>query len=78
LPPLPGSCRSLRNYYEGRHSDEGASNTSQIAPEIDPQAIKPGIDLRDQIDLDPMDYLIFVIAPDAEWTLADATRIANY
>jgi len=33
----------------------------QVAPEIDPERIDPGEDLRDQIDIDSMDLLNFVI-----------------
>lgn len=36
----------------------------EIAPEADLQKIKPDVDLRDQIDIDSMDYLNFVIALD--------------
>jgi acyl carrier protein len=36
----------------------------EIAPETDPQTIKPEVNFRDQIDLDSMDYLNFVIALD--------------
>lgn len=37
---------------------------SEIAPESDLTNIKPDISFRDQIDLDSMDYLNFVIALD--------------
>lgn len=33
-----------------------------IAPEIDPAAVLPDVDLRDQLDIDSMDFLNFVIA----------------
>jgi acyl carrier protein len=33
-----------------------------ISPEIDPATLDPAIDLRDQIDLDSMDFLNFVLA----------------
>jgi acyl carrier protein len=36
----------------------------EIAPEADLQNIKPDVPFRDQIDLDSMDYLNFVIALD--------------
>ena len=36
----------------------------QIAPEVDLNAIRPDVNFRDQIDLDSMDYLNFVIALD--------------
>jgi acyl carrier protein len=38
----------------------------EIAPEVDPAAIKPDVDFRDQLDLDSMDFLNFVIAVDQE------------
>jgi acyl carrier protein len=34
---------------------------SDVAPEADPAAIKPDVDLRDQLDIDSMDFLNFVI-----------------
>jgi acyl carrier protein len=34
----------------------------RIAPEIDPASIEPGVSLRDQLDLDSMDFLNFVLA----------------
>ena len=33
-----------------------------VAPEIDPAAIGPGVSFRDQLDLDSMDFLNFVLA----------------
>jgi acyl carrier protein len=33
-----------------------------VAPEIDPATIDPALDLREQFDLDSMDFLNFVIA----------------
>jgi acyl carrier protein len=33
-----------------------------IAPEVDPAAVLPDVDLRDQLDIDSMDFLNFVIA----------------
>jgi acyl carrier protein len=39
---------------------------SQVAPEADMSAIQPGMRLRDQIDIDSMDALNFLIAVDAE------------
>jgi acyl carrier protein len=35
---------------------------TRIAPEIDPAAIESGASLRDQLDLDSMDFLNFVLA----------------
>jgi acyl carrier protein len=40
-----------------------------IAPEIDPAALDPEVDLREQVDLDSMDFLNFVTA------LRDATGV---
>jgi acyl carrier protein len=34
---------------------------SNVAPEVDLDAIDPGKDLRDQIDIDSVDFLNFVI-----------------
>jgi acyl carrier protein len=38
----------------------------EIAPEADPHEIKPDVDFRDQLDLDSMDFLNFVVAVDEE------------
>jgi len=35
---------------------------TKIAPEIDPTSIAPGASFRDQLDLDSMDFLRFVLA----------------
>jgi acyl carrier protein len=35
---------------------------SGIAPEIDPASVRPEAPLRDQVDLDSIDYLNFMIA----------------
>ena len=35
---------------------------SRIAPEIDPASIEPGAAFREQLDLDSMDFLNFVLA----------------
>jgi acyl carrier protein len=34
----------------------------RIAPEIDPASIDPAVSFRDQLDLDSMDFLNFVLA----------------
>jgi acyl carrier protein len=34
----------------------------EIAPEVDPARVKPDVSFRDQLDLDSMDILNFVIA----------------
>lgn len=39
----------------------------EIAPEADLENIDPDVEFRDQIDLDSMDYLNFVIALDEEF-----------
>ena len=39
---------------------------AQVAPEADMSAIKPDVRLRDQIDIDSMDALNFLISIDAE------------
>jgi acyl carrier protein len=35
---------------------------SGIVPELDPRALKPAVSLRDQLDVDSMDFLNFLIA----------------
>jgi acyl carrier protein len=40
---------------------------AEIAPEIDPAAVKHDVELRDQLDLDSMDWLNFIIAIDQEF-----------
>lgn len=39
---------------------------AQVAPEADVSAIRPDVRLRDQIDIDSMDALNFLISIDAE------------
>jgi acyl carrier protein len=39
----------------------------EIAPEADLENIEPDVEFREQIDLDSMDYLNFVIALDEEF-----------
>jgi acyl carrier protein len=34
----------------------------RIAPELSPGALKPAVPLRDQVDLDSMDWLNFLVA----------------
>ena len=34
---------------------------ARVAPEIDPSTIKPDLGLRDQVDIDSMDFLNFLI-----------------
>lgn len=41
-----------------------------IAPEADPRALRPDVSLRDQLDIDSMDFLNFVIALDEELHVA--------
>lgn len=41
----------------------------EVAPEMDASAIDPKLRLRDQIDIDSMDALNFLISVDAEWHL---------
>ncbi len=38
----------------------------QIAPEADLAAVKPNVNLRDQLDIDSMDFLNFLIAVNKE------------
>jgi acyl carrier protein len=43
-----------------------ARSLRQIAPEVDPQQIDPAADLREQIDLDSMDFLNLVLGVNRE------------
>jgi acyl carrier protein len=38
----------------------------RIAPEISPDELKPAVPLRDQVDLDSMDWLNFLVALNAK------------
>ena len=42
--------------------DAVVSAVTGVAPEIDPQSIHPGVSFRDDLDLDSMDFLNFVLA----------------
>jgi acyl carrier protein len=35
---------------------------TKVAPEADPASIQPGVGLREQLDLDSVDFLNFVVA----------------
>jgi acyl carrier protein len=39
---------------------------AELAPEIDVHTLKPGVRLRDQVDLDSMDFLNFLIGIDEQ------------
>ena len=43
---------------------------SEVAPEADPAELEPDVPLRDQLDIDSMDFLNFVIALDKELGVA--------
>ena len=53
----------------------------EIAPEADPARLEPDIDIRDQLDLDSMDFLNLVIAVEQELGVgipeADYARLAT-
>lgn len=53
----------------------------EIAPEADLSAIKPDVNFREQLDIDSMDYLNFVIALDekfgAEIPETEYTKFTN-
>jgi len=61
---------------------------SQVAPDIDPQQLRPDVNLRDQFDFDSMDTLNFAIGlklelgvdiPDADFReLASVARCVKY
>jgi acyl carrier protein len=54
---------------------------TRLAPEIDPASIEAGAALRDQLDLDSMDFLNFVLAVHdrlgVEIPEADYTRLST-
>lgn len=54
---------------------------SGIVPELDPGSLKPGKSLRDQLDIDSMDFLNFLIALHEEFGVdvpeADAPKLGS-
>ena len=54
---------------------------SNVAPEIDVASLDPGRDLRDQIDIDSVDFLNFVIGLHKELNIdipdADVTKLVT-
>lgn len=54
---------------------------SGIVPELDPGSLKPGKSLRDQLDIDSMDFLNFLIALHQEFGVdvpeADAPKLGS-
>ena len=42
--------------------DRVIKTLSGIVPELDPATLKPAVSLRDQLDVDSMDFLNFLIA----------------
>ena len=54
---------------------------SGIVPELDPGALRHGMSLRDQLDIDSMDFLNFLIALHQEFGVdvpeADAGKLAT-
>jgi acyl carrier protein len=61
---------------------------TEVAPEADPATLRPDVDLRDQLDIDSMDSLNFVIGiheqvgvdiPEAEWSrLQTLDQVVDY
>ena len=54
---------------------------SGIVPELDPATLKPAVSLRDQLDVDSMDFLNFLIALHQEFGVdvpeSDAGKLAT-
>jgi len=54
---------------------------TQVAPEVDPSRIKPNLRIRDQLDIDSMDLLNFVIGLHKEFKIdipeADYPQLAT-
>ncbi|HLF69094.1 MAG TPA: phosphopantetheine-binding protein [Gaiellaceae bacterium] len=61
---------------------------TDVAPEADPVTLRPDVELRDQLDIDSMDSLNFVIGiheqvgvdiPEAEWArLQTLDQVVDY
>lgn len=61
---------------------------TEVAPEADPATLRPDVGLRDQLDIDSMDSLNFVIGiheqvgvdiPEAEWArLQTLDQVVDY
>jgi acyl carrier protein len=41
---------------------EVLAQLKRLAPEIDPASVRPNVDLRDEVDLDSMDFLHLITA----------------
>jgi acyl carrier protein len=54
---------------------------SGIVPELDPRNLKPAVSLRDQLDVDSMDFLNFLIALHQEFAVdvpeSDAAKLGT-
>jgi acyl carrier protein len=54
---------------------------SGIVPELDPRILKPAVSLRDQLDIDSMDFLNFLIGLHQEFGVdvpeADAPKLGS-
>jgi acyl carrier protein len=61
--------------------DRVIKTLSGIAPELDPRNLKPAAILRDQLDIDSMDFLNFLIALHEEFAVdvpeADAPKLGT-
>jgi acyl carrier protein len=67
--PCGGFSRSLMTMSKEEIANLVRSALMGVAPEAEDQPLDPDADFRDQMDLDSMDFLNFVIA------LHEATRI---
>ena len=61
-PTSNGSCTDRRNCEHGRTDCRSAPALAAIAPEADLAGLDPGADLQEELDLDSMDFLNFLIA----------------
>jgi acyl carrier protein len=57
-----GFSRSIVTMSKGDIADLVRSALISVAPEVENQSLDPDADFRDQMDLDSMDFLNFVIA----------------
>ncbi len=61
--------------------DRVIKTLSGIVPELDPRTLKPAATLRDQLDIDSMDFLNFLIALNQEFKVdvpeSDAGKLGS-
>jgi acyl carrier protein len=78
---LTDGCRPRPSYDKRGDPEDRRRRADADCPEIDPASIDPGASLRDDLDLDSMDFLNFVLAVDDRLGVAipeaDYSRLAT-